>query len=588
MNLDRVLDSFYGSSTDELMETLNAFNSQWAQVFSVSEPVAKKKKLVENIFRYLRDPEHEKHYLTLLTTLRILSRDKNGPDELFTIDRVETILHFARLVGEEEAFMTDNSEHFDARIVIEAQKSICNLIFNNLIIRRICCNNSFVDGIMLRLKMFKDPQLPFEVKYYDMRALFLITALSPEMRPKIREKYHGLIYLMEAVDLILKEAEEPGQKPSKKSQRKRNKDKSKTVSGETKSQSEKTVPSTQLNEKKDAKGPHSLDSSSVDLCCEVLKVLYNLTLSYDRGHLDEVEEAHFLRLVGILHDLLLTEAETKEKKEELHNHIVNMLTNIPSYCYEELLVPIEEIGRIDNPRYEYEDMNVEAISVLLEFLERRFDKPSKELYESLSPVLTCLSSMARTNRIIRKYLKNQILPPLRDVENRPEEGDTSRNKLVRLMTNPDTRVKEMAADFLFVLCKESAQRLVKYTGYGNAAGLLAKRGLMLGGRGKGNYSSESEDSDTEEYLKVKEKINPVTGCYEPKKTNPMEGMSDAEKEAEAIKLINMMDKLLRTGTIQPCRVGEDGKPHPVEHILELQYPERDILATEKESADDSD
>lgn len=113
--------------------------------------------------------------------------------------------------------------------------------------------------------------------------------------------------------------------------------------------------------------------------------------------------------------------------------------------------------------------------------------------------------MARTNRIIRKYLKNQILPPLRDVENRPEEGDTSRNKLVRLMTNPDTRVKEMAADFLFVLCKESAQRLVKYTGYGNAAGLLAKRGLMLGGRGKGNYSSESEDSDTEEYLKVKEK-----------------------------------------------------------------------------------
>lgn len=46
----------------------------------------------------------------------------------------------------------------------------------------------------------------------------------------------------------------------------------------------------------------------------------------------------------------------------------------------------------------------------------------------------------------------------------------------------------------------AVSRMVKYTGYGNCAGLLANRGLMLGGRGnKGHYSSESEDSDTEEY-----------------------------------------------------------------------------------------
>lgn len=87
-------------------------------------------------------------------------------------------------------------------------------------------------------------------------------------------------------------------------------------------------------------------------------------------------EAHFLRLVGILHDLLLTEAETKEKREELLNHTVNLLINIPPTCYEELLVPIEEIGHINNPKYEYGAMNVEAIAVLLEFLERRLEKVS--------------------------------------------------------------------------------------------------------------------------------------------------------------------------------------------------------------------
>jgi hypothetical protein len=69
--------------------------------------------------------------------------------------------------------------------------------------------------------------------------------------------------------------------------------------------------------------------------------------------------------------------------------------------------------------------------------------------------------------------------------------------------------------------------MVKYTGYGNAAGFLAKRGALFGGgknsdlrssahcssdrgalfgggrnsdlRSSAQYSSDSEDSDTEEY-----------------------------------------------------------------------------------------
>ena len=59
------------------------------------------------------------------------------------------------------------------------------------------------------------------------------------------------------------------------------------------------------------------------------------------------------------------------------------------------------------------------------------------------------------------------------------------------------------------VCDVAVERFVKYTGYGNAAGLLAKRGLMLGGSGKSSsssgmhYSSDSEDSDTEIYKKHK-------------------------------------------------------------------------------------
>jgi hypothetical protein len=72
--------------------------------------------------------------------------------------------------------------------------------------------------------------------------------------------------------------------------------------------------------------------------------------------------------------------------------------------------------------------------------------------------------MAKTHGIIRKYLRLQILPPLKDVMQRPEEGTTLRNKLVKLMTSPNTQIKDLVAEFLFILCKENVGRLVKYTG----------------------------------------------------------------------------------------------------------------------------
>lgn len=90
-------------------------------------------------------------------------------------------------------------------------------------------------------------------------------------------------------------------------------------------------------------------------------------------------------------------------------------------------------------------------------------------------------------------------------------------------------------------------RFVKYTGYGNAAGLLATRGL-LGGQGPRTsdtqYSSDS-DSDTEEYRQVKDRINPVTGRVEAEQPDPMEGMTEEEKEEEAKRLIMLFNKLSR-------------------------------------------
>lgn len=122
------------------------------------------------------------------------------------------------------------------------------------------------------------------------------------------------------------------------------------------------------------------------------------------------------------------------------------------------------------------------------------------LRENLAPILKVLVCLSSAHKNVRKFFRQQVLPPLRDVSKRPEEGDALRNKLCRLLTSPDSNVSSMVAEFLFILCKEKVSRFVKHTGYGNAAGLLARRGLMLGGKGDNTkYSDTDTDSDTEEY-----------------------------------------------------------------------------------------
>lgn len=64
------------------------------------------------------------------------------------------------------------------------------------------------------------------------------------------------------------------------------------------------------------------------------------------------------------------------------------------------------------------------------------------------------------------------------MDKRPEETDTIRGHLCKLLTSPITQLRDLAAELLFVLCKCNVNRMIKYTGFGNAAGLLAQKGLL--------------------------------------------------------------------------------------------------------------
>ncbi|CAL8236659.1 unnamed protein product [Boreogadus saida] len=213
--------------------------------------------------------------------------------------------------------------------------------------------------------------------------------------------------------------------------------------------------------------------------------------------------------------------------------------------------------KVQQGSIEHMGVNMDAVHMLLDFMEKRLDRGNK-LKETLLPCLNLLTESARIHRETRKFLRSKVLPPLRDVKNRPEVGSSLRNKLVRLMTHIDTDVKTCVAELIFVLCKGSVSRFIKYTGYGNAAGLLAARGLLRGAGDSGIYSGD-EDSETEEYREAKALINPVTGVVEEEQSNPMEGMTEEQKEYEAMKLVSMFDKLSRNNIIQPMQLGGDGR-----------------------------
>ena len=64
----------------------------------------------------------------------------------------------------------------------------------------------------------------------------------------------------------------------------------------------------------------------------------------------------------------------------------------------------------------------------------------------------------------------------------------------------------------------------------------------------------------------------------------VQGMSEEQKEYEAMRLVNLMDKMDRLGVVQPARVGVDGKPEAVSHVCQLIENQNEG----EDSPDDSD
>uniref|UniRef100_A0A673G5Q3 Synembryn n=1 Tax=Sinocyclocheilus rhinocerous TaxID=307959 RepID=A0A673G5Q3_9TELE len=361
--------------------------------------------------------------------------------------------------------------------------------------------------------------------FYTLRFMFLLTALRPELRAQLKQE-GGVPLLTTVLE--------------------------KSLSVQWKEQYEVVLDPTAP--------PISVEDSQQPQ--EALKILFNITHN----------ASLYRHLAAVLCHCLMVSCEKEEASDELKGHAANMLSALPLSCLDVLVsVPLGPDS------HQMNGANMDCVHNLLMYMERKLG----QVKERLTPVLNLLTECSRGHRDTRHYLRQQILPPLRDASIKPEEGNTMRNRLVRLMTHLETELKHCAADLLFVLCKENSN----YTGYGNAAGLLATRGLLGGQRSKATssgtqYSSDS-DSDTEEYRQIKDRVNPVTGQVEEEQPDPMEGMTEEEKEEEAHRLISLFNKLSKDNVIQPMGLDEEGQLVPLPEL-------RDLSVEEKKSEEEHD
>lgn len=481
-----------------------------------------------------------------LQLLRIILRDKSSQD----LDCFLVLLNF--LLVQSTILNTDKSEFYQAKqinVVLEADKCMVNLLFNSAKARVNFQNEPF-DKLLPRIsllinvltgsgssvpeqfKNWKTEELE-ELLLYDLKITFIMTAHVRRLQTDCvndLEKTHIFQQIVSrSMELIDLELFDKGTKAA-------------TIL------------------------PLIVQWKWLN---EALKILFNL---YHKAKLFDLEMAKLCAFdcSKILRSTAL-DSETKQ-------NAVNLLAVLPTTLA--YLCPQVNLNNKKDPGPVQEGYDMRFVDALLRTFEQQIDQYELEgneqvtLAEHLAMFLTALNQLCAEHKAARRYCRLQVIPPLKaqDVEHRPDVGVAFRNKIVRLMTHSN-RAGELAAEFLFVLCKRSVGRLIKYCGFGHSAGLLANYGFLGQALGP-KHPSDSEDSETEEYKKVEEKINPVTGHIPPpgqfeEFQRSLDSMSEEQKEYEVMKLVNSLDKLMDQGIIAPGTIGEDGHLRPVKHVAEI-------------------
>ncbi|EJU05980.1 hypothetical protein DACRYDRAFT_85841 [Dacryopinax primogenitus] len=163
--------------------------------------------------------------------------------------------------------------------------------------------------------------------------------------------------------------------------------------------------------------------------------------------------------------------------------------------------------------------------------------------EALSPLALFIQRLVAGNDTIKMRARMGLLPPDLDRSTPLERRPDLLGRLVRLLTSVHmSRLKDAVGELLYAMCDSNAEHLAAAIGYGNVAGFLFNKGIMI-------PPPDSVDSD----------VNPITGTST--STAPIidfnTPMTEEEKEIEAERLFVLFDRLERSGYgVNPVRAAQ--------------------------------
>lgn len=181
------------------------------------------------------------HRVTWLQTIRILSRDRSCLDSFASRQSLHALACYADITISEEP----TPQPPDMDVLLESLKCLCNLVLSSPTAQMLAAEARLVVRLAERVGLYRKRSYPHEVQFFDLRLLFLLTALRTDVRQQLFQELHGVRLLTDALELTL--GVTPQENP-----------------------------------------PAALPAQETERAMEILKVLFNITFDSVKREVDEV------------------------------------------------------------------------------------------------------------------------------------------------------------------------------------------------------------------------------------------------------------------------------------------------------------
>ncbi|GES77560.1 guanine nucleotide exchange factor [Rhizophagus clarus] len=502
------------------------------QVELTSIPLNTKEELISSLITDLDENGIQRKWndnvrLLALQTLKTLGRDANGCSLLFTDEGFKMLLTHAKLQQSSEP-------KSDTPVIQESLTCIANMLLLNESTRDLFDKYKCVPSIC---QFLKDDGISIKTQFLLSRILFLMTV-------KPQSTVQPLIDNLGIIDILYNNIS-------------------------------KHLEQLSLQNSFSKEDINSLPITRVMVLNEQLKLLFNLMMNDPKIERDNLVQGpnngngnkFEILLSPILKILLEIPKSTQLPLSPPHSHAIHVLLNFPIEPYKSLWFPPSS-SKKEQYRvcFDLIDMFKSMIYLAVKndpdkenAMARSASNNDLDFDEIITPLVVLLVKLADDDDYAKILIKKELLPDNIDRSKPLEKGDSFSAKLIRIMVSVMLpNLKDSISELLFILCDKDANLFVHHVGYGNAAGFLLSKNIMIS-----PSSSNTSHSD--------KPINPITGQYCENEPPSLSNMTDEEKEREAERLFVLFERLKKTGVMDVV--------NPIEEAIKSgkiqEYEEKD-------------